>query len=377
MKMIYLDNAATTNKKPREVYRAVRSGVKKLSANAGRGGYPLSLCAAEKIYETRKAIASLLNYDHPEYVVFTMNATYALNMAIKGLIYEKCHVITSDVEHNSVMRPIYALNKKIGVKYSLFNSNADDLYEEICAHIRTDTRAIISTLASNVTGKEIPFEILSRVAKENGLKLIVDASQYIGHKEIDLSKTPCDALCAPGHKGLFGIMGLGFVVFSADMVEPIVEGGSGSYSKSVSMPSALPERLEAGTLPLPAICGLYGGVRFISRIGFERIDKRTKMLTAYCCKLLLSLQGVILYSAKMGIVSFNMKNYKSEHLARLLSERNVAVRGGFHCSPSAHVSLGTEDSGVVRVSISYFTKKRDIRALYRALKKISKGCYSL
>jgi len=376
--MIYLDNAATTNKKPKTVYKAVNKSIKKLSANAGRGGYSLSIAAAEKIYETRCEIASFLNYNRPENIVFTLNATYALNLAIKGLIKERCHVILSDVEHNSVMRPIEMLSKDMGVEYTLFNSNAEFLKEEIESHICKETKAIISTLASNVTGREISFEILSEVAAENGLILIVDASQYIGHKEIDLSKTPCDALCAPSHKALMGIMGSGFVVFSSDKrIETIIEGGSGSFSKSKYMPSELPERFEAGTLPLPAISGLCEGIKFIRKIGFDKIEKRAARLTNLCCELLLSVPGVIIYSKNLGIITFNVENYKSEHLSRLLAEVGIAVRGGFHCAPTAHHTMGTDRFGAVRVSISYFTRKKDILALYRAIKKISKGCYEL
>ena len=374
--MIYLDNAATTNKKPKNVYKAVNKSIKKLSANAGRGGYSLSIAAAEKIYETRCEIASFLNYKHPENIVFTLNATYALNLAIKGLIKERCHVILSDVEHNSVMRPIETLSEDMGVVYTLFNSNAEFLKEEIESHIRKETKAIISTLASNVTGREIPLEVLSDIAIRRGLILIVDASQYIGHRKIDLSKTPCDALCAPGHKALMGIMGSGFVVFSNDNhIKTIIEGGSGSFSKSKHMPSELPERIEAGTLPLPAISGLCEGVKFIEKIGFDKIEKRAARLTNLCCELLLSVPGVIIYSKNLGIITFNMRNYKSEYLSRLLGELGIAVRGGFHCAPTAHYAIGTDEFGAVRVSISYFTRKKDILALYRAVKKISKGCY--
>ena len=375
--MIYLDNAATTNKKPKSVYKAVKKTIKKLSANAGRGGYTLSVSAAEKIYDARREVASFLNYEYPERVVFTLNATYALNMAIKGLICEKCHVIISDVEHNAVIRPLNKLSNEIGIEYSCFNSNAEMLREEIESHIREDTRAIISTLAANVTGKEISLEILSEISRRRGLKLIVDASQYIGHKKIDLSKTPCDVLCAPGHKGLFGIMGVGLAVFSDVAVKTLIEGGSGNFSKSLYMPDNLPERLEAGTLPLPAIISLYEGIKYINKVGLSKIEKKTTQLTELCSKYLLSVPGVILYSKNLGILTFNIKNYKSEFLSYCLSEQGVAVRGGFHCAPSAHYALGTEKYGAVRVSLSYFTSKRDLRVLRRALKKIVKGCYSL
>lgn len=371
--MIYLDNAATTFKKPKAVYKAVNKCIKTHSVNAGRGGYSLSIDAAEKIYETREEIASFLNFLFPERVVFTVNATHALNLAIKGIITEKCHVIISDVEHNSVVRPIQKLHDEIGVEYSFFNSDADRLKEEIESHIKTDTKAIISTLASNVTGKEIPLEILSNIAENRGIKLIVDASQYIGHKEIDLQKTPCDVLCAPAHKALFGIMGLGFAVFSPKTeIDTLLEGGSGSFSKSLYMPFDLPERLEAGTLPLPAIMALREGIRYIKDVGIDNVENKLKALTDLCCEAILSVNDTVIYGKNAGIICFNAKDIKSEELCAKLNDFGVCVRGGLHCAPSVHKKLKTSDFGAVRVSMSYFTSKRDIHSLYRALKKSQK-----
>ena len=372
--MTYLDNAATTNKKPTAVYKAVNKALRELSANAGRGAYNLSLCAARKIYETREEISNFLNIDSPERVVFTMNATHALNLAIKGVICDKCHVLLSDLEHNSVLRPIHALKETLEIEYSFFNSYCDDLESEIKRNIRPDTKAIVSTLASNVTGKEIPLEILSKIAKEQGIKLIVDASQYIGHKDIDLKKTPCTALCAPAHKALFGIMGLGFAVFSENIeISTILEGGSGSTSKSLYMPAYLPERLEAGTMPLPAIAALCEGIKYIEKVSIPEIEKKSSMLTDLCKEAILSVPGNIIYGSNLGIVAFNMKNMSSEKVCERLNEFDIYVRGGLHCAPIAHRGLGTEEHGIVRVSLSYFSQEREIYKLFKALKKISKN----
>lgn len=369
--MVYLDNAATTNKKPKAVYKAVSDSLKNISANSGRGAHALSLKASKKVYETREGICDFLNFSAPEGVVFTLNATYALNMAIKGLIREKSHVIISDLEHNSVLRPIHRLNKELGVCYTTFSSSAENLYKEIESHVRSDTKAIVSTLASNVTGKEIPFEVLAEVAKKRGLKLIVDASQYIGHKEIDITKTPCSALCAPAHKGLFGIMGLGFAVFGDSEIETIVEGGSGNFSKSPEMPPHLPERLEAGTLPIPAIAALKEGIGYIKNVGYSEIESKSRRLTELCAEMILSVRGTVVYGKNLGIVTFNLKGFNSEEVCGLLDEYGICVRGGIHCSPLAHQTLGTSEFGAVRVSLSYFTKERDLYALYRALKRIN------
>ena len=372
--MIYLDNAATTNKKPNSVYRALEKTAKKLSANPGRGAYDLSVAAAQKVYQTREAIAAFLNFGFPERVVFTLNATYAINLAVKGIINHKCHVILSDLEHNSVIRPVHDLKERLGVEYSFFNTSAEDLEREIESHIRFDTKAIISTLASNVSGTEIPLEKLSEVARRNQIELIVDASQYIGHKRIDLTKTPCTALCAPAHKALFGISGLGFAVFSdIDKISTLIEGGSGNFSKNLYMPNALPERMEAGTLPLPAISALYEGIKYIESVGIEEIENRINTLTNLCTEAILSVPGNVVYGSNLGIVTFNRIGYNSETLCEMLNEFEICVRGGLHCAPLAHEKLGTSEFGTVRVSVSYLSSEREIYSLYRALKKIAKS----
>ena len=370
--MIYLDNAATTNKKPKTVYKAVSDSLKNISANAGRGAHTLSLRAAKSVYETRETLCEFMGFSAPERVVFTLNATYALNMAIKGLIREKCHVIISDLEHNSVLRPINKLKKELGISYSIFCSSASDIYKEIESCIRPDTKAIVSTLASNVSGKEIPFDILSKIANKRGLKLIVDASQYIGHKKINLKETPCSALCAPAHKGLFGIMGLGFAVFDESEVNTLIEGGSGNLSKSLDMPPLLPERLEGGTLPIPAISALHEGVRYIESVGFSKIESKSKRLTELCAEMILSVPGSVIYGKNLGIVSFNLKGLNSEEVCYELDRYGICVRGGLHCSPLAHESLGTSEFGAVRVSLSHFNNERELYALYKALKRINR-----
>ncbi len=369
--MIYLDNAATTLKKPISVRHSVNECIKKYCANPGRSTHSLSLYASEEVFSARESVCDLLNTPSPENVIFTLNATYALNIAIKGLIKEKCHILLSDLEHNSVLRPIKKLEKDIGISYSFFSSFATSISEEIERHIRSDTKFIVSTLASNVTGKEIPIKTLSEIAKKHNIKLIIDASQYIGHKKIDLSATPCSALCAPAHKALFGISGLGFVVFSEKIiVQTLIEGGSGSNSLSLEMPDFLPERLEGGTLPLPAIVGLKEGINYILRTGYEEINEKSEKLTALCAEMILSVKNMILYGKNLGIVAFNMKGISSEALADKLNDYGICVRGGFQCAPLAHKAIGTYDNGAVRASLSYFSKEKELYKLYRSLKKI-------
>lgn len=370
--MIYLDNAATTFKKPDSVVHAVKKCIKKYSANPGRSGHKLSNLASELLYDTRVKVSALFNYNKPENVVFTMNATYGLNMAIKTLIRKKGHVIISDREHNSVFRPLRMLSDKLGVEYSIYNSRADNVYREIEGLIRDDTYAIISTLQSNVTGEVIPIFLLSELKKKYSLTLILDASQAAGHIPIDLNINEFDAFVAPGHKALFGIMGVGFVIFNKIPDVSFIEGGSGSESRNEYMPGELPERMEGGTVPLPAIASLGAGIDFVSRTRVGCIENRLCYLTERLCEMLSDIKGITIYGRENGIISFNISNMLAEDVARRLSERKICVRAGLHCAPIAHRSLGTYESGSVRASLSYFNTERDISRLAYELIKLTR-----
>lgn len=371
--MIYLDNAATTFPKPREVIHELNECVWRYCGNPGRGSHKLSLMASEKIYEAREEIAKLLSVKNEECVVFTTNATYALNLALKTSINDGAHVIISDIEHNSVTRPLCALQKSRGIRISAFNSDAEDLKAEIERHITQSTTYIVSTLTSNVTGKEIPLSILSDVKKTHGIKLIVDASQLIGHKRINLSKTPCDILCAPGHKGLFGIQGVGLAIFlDGEQRQSFIEGGSGNDSRSQEMPELLPERFEAGTLPTPSIATLCRGVQFIKDYGIDAAEQKITRLSHLICERILALKGAVLLSEyENGVIPFNIGNVPSSVVSSMLDKRGVCTRGGLHCAPSVHKKLGTLDGGAVRVSVSLLNTKKDADGLYKALKEIT------
>lgn len=368
--MIYLDNAATTFKKPDSVLHAVKKCIKKYSANPGRSGHSISLSASELLYDTRCAVASLFNYPNPENVVFTMNATYALNMAIKTLINRKCHVIISDREHNSVLRPLKILSDTLGIEYSVYNSRANNVYHEIESHIREDTYAIISTLASNVTGEKIPLFLLSELKRKHGLLLILDASQAAGHIPIDLGAAEFDAFIAPGHKALMGIMGVGFCIFNKSPEVSFIEGGSGSESRSEYMPNNLPESMEAGTVPLPAIASLKSGIEFIKMKHVECIERRLNILMKKCTEMVRDIDGITVYGDENGILSFNICGIPAEEVGRRLSEKKIAVRAGLHCAPLAHKSIGTYESGCVRASFSYFNTEKEVDSFITALKNI-------
>ncbi len=370
--MVYFDNAATSFPKPRAVISELVRCVGRYCGNPGRSSHRLSQRSAEAIYRTRELVAEHFGFLTPENVVFTYNATYALNLAIKSFLSVPGHVLVSDVEHNAVMRPIYRLARTAGAEYSVFSTDGD-IYSNIISQLREDTVGIISTLESNVTGRRVPLEILSRVAAERGLFLIVDASQSAGHLQIDLTKTPCDVLCAPGHKGLFGIQGCGFALFKdSTRREGLIEGGSGSDSRSRDMPLLLPEGYEAGTLSTPAIVTLGRGIEFVNGYGIEEIRRRISGLSERLCDSLSGFAEVSLYSAENGIISFNFGTLPSSLLASELDKRGIYTRGGLHCAPLAHEKLGTVDRGTVRLSLSCFNTEYDTDKFHKAMADIVK-----
>lgn len=370
--MIYLDNAATTNRKPREVYKALRRFYNNAQANPTRSNHTLSARASELLYDAREEIAGLFSLDTPERVVFTYNATYALNIAIKSAIEKGAHVITSDLEHNSVIRVLDGLSGKMGVEYSRFDSSRLS-EEELSRHLKSNTTLVVSTLASNVSGKVIDENILSVFARKHNLKLILDGAQAAGHRAIDLKKTPAYAFCAPGHKALFGLMGSGFAIFS-DTVrgESLIEGGSGSNSRDKEMPRLLPEGYEAGTPGMPAIVGLCEGVKFIRSYGLEAVEEKLDYLTKRLYEGLAEDRRIKVHGYGSGILSFNLSGVPSTLLSEELSNEGICTRGGLHCSPEAHRTLGTEESGAVRASFSLFNEKRDVDRLLLSLKRIEK-----
>lgn len=364
--MTYLDNAATSFPKPRSVVNGVNDCLKKYCGNPGRSAHYLSQRAAEEIYAVREKIQKLIDVNEPENIVFTQNATHGLNLAIKTIVQSNCHVLCSNFEHNAVIRPLNKLKRERGIEYSTYSSIND-----IESLIKENTCTIISSISSNVTGRSVQLKKLSDVAKKKGIKLIIDASQAIGHTDINISDTPCDALCAPGHKALFGIQGSGFVYFkNKQRNESFIEGGSGFDSKSPDMPILLPEAYEAGTLSTPAIVSLGKGIDYINSIGVDEISSYLNHMTEKLYDRLSNIPEIKIYGYGGGILAFNYKDFSSTMLSSILNEKGICVRGGLHCAPLAHESLGTLKQGVVRVSFSYLNKSHDVDRLYNVLKRI-------
>lgn len=380
--LIYLDNAATSFPKPRSVIKEVDRCISKYCGNPGRGAHALAMESAKRIYECRSLVSDFFGVGAPERVIFTQNTTYALNTVIKGILKRGDHVIISDLEHNSVWRPICKLAKEGVIEYSVFPSMCRDERANptrICAGIarllRANTKLVICTHASNVCSYSLPIKEIGAFCKRHGVLFAVDAAQSAGHLPIDVSEMNIDALCAPAHKGLYGIQGAGVMALSANMtLETLAEGGNGLSSLECEMSEEAPERYEAGTLPTPSIVGLAEGIKVVSEIGIERIARHEKELFEYARQRLSKIDGIRIYlPAHAGsVLLFSHRDFASEKLAARLGEGGICLRAGFHCSALGHKTLGTGESGALRASFGIFNSSSDVDRLADALSHICK-----
>lgn len=383
--MIYLDNAATSFPKPPEVIGEMSRCMKEYCGNPGRGSHKLAFAAAEKIYDCRASLCDLFSAESPENVIFCQNATHALNIAILSLARDGAHFICSDMEHNSVRRPLEYLARERGCSYSVFDShvldpnrNAQKICRSISSLVRPETVSVISTACPNICSARMPLYEIGELCRREGLHFIVDGAQGAGHFPIDMKRSGISALALPGHKALLGPQGIGALIISNDFpARPLTFGGSGSASLDPDMPRELPERLEAGTLSTPAIVGLEAGIRALRCIGQQKITAHEEMLFKKTLRLLSEIRGVTLYAPRHSgsVLSFNIDGIPSDRVANLLSERDICVRGGFHCNPMAHSVLGSDRGGSVRASFSPFNTANDVLALADAVRDISRGKY--
>lgn len=373
--MIYLDNAATGGFKPRTVTETAESIIRFLSANPGRSGHRLSLTGAEIIYDCRKLLAEVFG-GTSDRVVFTKNCTEALNLAIFGTVKKGGHVITTIFEHNSVLRPLYHLKDKGIISLDVVSpTTGRSIVDEIKDKINDKTYLVITTSVSNVTGEELPVGKIGALCKSRNLLYLVDGAQGGGHVKLNLDSDNISMLALAGHKGLYGIMGSGALIFNKDVeISPIIFGGTGTESLSTVQPLAYPERLESGTLSLPNIASLLEGVRYMKN-NFEHFSKHLFTQTATLISALTEVKGLTLYSNPnhSGIVSFRLDNMPSSEVAdRLNSDYDVAVRGGLHCAPLIHKFLGTEKEGLTRVSLAVQNSTRELYYLVKAVKELAK-----
>lgn len=374
--MIYLDNAATTFPKPRCMSAEIDRCIRQYCGNPGRSGHILSIKASEKIYECRATLANFFGSADPEKVVFTMNTTYALNLAIKTLYKQGSHVLISNMEHNSVLRPIAELQKRGEIHYSIFDATgtAEDILLELKNKMRQNTSMLVMPHASNICGKIFPVREIGAFCKQNDLIFIVDAAQSAGIADIRVNEWGIDALCVPAHKGLYGPQGLGFVIFGEKMpIRTFIEGGNGTNSLSSDMGLELPESFEGGTLPTPLIAGLDASVKWLKKIGVQNINAHEVSLASLLSERLCSVRGSILYGSdkpEAGIVLYRNKNISVNQLASILDAQNICTRSGFHCAPLAHNTLHTGENGALRISIGFFNTKKEIDEVYTVIKNI-------
>ena len=381
MSVIYRDNAATTFPKPRSVSSEVSRCIRYYCGNPGRSSHALAKASADKIYECRERTAAYFGSEAPEAVVFTMNATHALNSAIKGILRRGDHVLISDMEHNAVFRPIEKLSRENFITYDVFPTVKEDvqipdgdMIKSIRSLIRPSrTRMLICSHVPNICSAVRPIAKIGELCQKHGIIFVLDAAQSAGHVPIDVKKDCIDILCAPAHKGLFGIQGCGLMLVNGQSIpRPTVEGGNGVDSLEWRMPEFLPERLEAGTLPTPSIAALSEGISFISQIDREEI-------TLHECRLFSRARDMLLNSPELGatvympefegaVLLFSLENISPEAIGRYLGDKGICVRSGYHCSALGHKALGTESGGAVRASFSIFNREKDVDALIQGLK---------
>ena len=367
--MIYLDNAATTLVKPQSVSKAVSAALEKLG-NPGRGGHEAAMKAAEEAYACRSLAAEMFGAGDARNVVFCLNATHALNLAIKSIVSPGDRVTITGYEHNSVLRPLTALRARLDVASApLFRPDA--MLDAFRRELREDTKLAVVNHVSNVFGAVQPVREIAELCRMRGVPLVIDASQSAGVLPLDLKELGAAFIAMPGHKGLYGPQGTGLLICGAP-TRPLLEGGSGSDSRNRQMPELLPDRLEAGTLNMPGIAGLRQGLRFVNQMGTEKILAWEHRLLKRSISLLRALPGVELYAsedpgAQTGVLSFRVAGEDPEITAEKLSRRGIAVRAGLHCAPLAHDTAGSD--ATVRISFSVFNTPWELRRFAQVLQE--------
>lgn len=376
--MIYLDNAATTLQKPQQVIDAVVQAMTTVG-NAARGAHSSALTASRMVYETRCKIANLFGCSLAENVIFTSNSTEALNVALSGIFERGDHVITTDLEHNSVLRPLYRLEKQGIIQLSFVTTDrkgrAD--YAAFETLIRPNTRAIVCTHASNLTGNMVDLERVGKIAEKHGILLVVDASQTAGAAPIHMEQMQIDILCFTGHKGLMGPQGTGGLCIREGIeIRPFKVGGSGVHSYDKEQPSPYPTRLEAGTLNTHGIAGLSAALDFIAQTGLETIRGKEHALMRRFYEGVSQVEGVTVYGAfdadRTAVVALNIRDYDSGAVSdALYEEYGIATRAGAHCAPRMHMALGTTHRGAVRFSFSWFNTREEVDRAIQAVRELA------
>lgn len=376
--MIYVDNAATTFPKPKIVTDKIMECSLGYAGNPGRSGHKLAMKMDLEIYETREKICKLINGTEPLNVIFTFNATDSLNIAIKGVLEKGNHVITTSMEHNSVLRPLNQLRKDEIIDLSIVYADKQGYVnpQKIFDAVTPETKMIVTTHMSNVFGTIVDIKSIGEFCKENNILYLVDTAQSIGVLDIDVQDMNIDLLAFPGHKALFGPMGTGTLYIKEGIkVKPLRQGGTGSYSHSIDQPDLYPDSLESGTPNGVGIIALGKGIDFINEVGIDNIRNHEISLKNHFIDLLKDNDDIILYGTlddrQGAVVSLNVKDMDSSEVSYILSDEfDIYTRPGFHCAPLAHKSLGTDELGAIRFSFGYFNTIKEVEQCVNALKII-------
>ena len=372
MRQICFDNAATSFPKPAAVQTAVQQALR-TAGNPGRGGHALAAAGGEIVYHARETAAALFAAE-PEHVVFTASCTHALNLAIWGLLHGGGHVLISDLEHNSVARPVFAMAAQGKIAYSRVHVSADaaETVSAFSAAIRKDTKAVVTTLVSNVTGQILPYRELSALCRARGLIYIADGAQGCGVLPVTM-RDGIRVLCTAGHKGLYGPTGTGMLITDGTVtLTPLMQGGTGSYSQSFAQPLTLPDALESGTANVPGIAGLDAGMQFVMQKTPARIFDYETALCGQLLQGLSQMPEITVYRTPGAdyapVVSFRVGGEMPEETAKRLSDAGFCLRAGLHCAPLAHRAIGTPE-GTVRFAPSAMNTPAEVEALLRVLRR--------
>ena len=373
--MIYLDNSASTYIKPKEVIKAVNESLINYTANPGRSGHNASIKTALKVENVREQLAHHFNAESTQNIIFTSNCTPALTQVILGCYKHNGHIICTENEHNSVLRPLEYLKNKGLIDYSVaYQNNSKGIcLSDIKPLIQKNTYMIICNHISNVNGSKADIKEIGKFCKQNHLIFLVDGAQSCGHEQIDIKDLNIDFLTIAGHKGFYAPQSIGAIIMgNTYRPEPILFGGTGTNSLELFQPDIFPEKLESGTISTPLIMGLGAGIEFVEN-NFNNIKDKLDDLTTYL-NFELSKLDIKCYTHpenSNGVLAFNIKNIHSNEVANILNEKyGICVRGGYHCAPLKHKALGTLDQGAIRVSISYFNTFSEIQRLIHAIKHI-------
>lgn len=376
---IYLDNAATSFPKPKEVSEAVYDFMTNNGTSSGRGAYKKAMESDFIIYECRKLIGELFNFNNPKNVIFTSNVTESINMVLRGMIKENDHIITSSLEHNAVWRTLKTLEKEKNIDISKVKCDKNGITKanDVEKLIKENTKLIIFTAASNVIGTIQPIKEIGEIARKNKIPFVVDGAQLCGTYKVDIQKDNIDILTFTGHKSLLGPMGTGGIIINCEYnIEPIKSGGTGGDSAYEYQVNYYPNKLETGTLNVSGICGLRSAIKFLLKEKVEDIYEKEKSLTKYALNILSKVNNIEIYGPKDSekitpVISFNIKNKRAEEVAHILGDKyDIMVRAGLHCAPCAHEIIGTKEIGAVRVSMGYFNEKEEIDKLAYALNNL-------